>query len=50
MYAILGLAGGEAHVISNARGVVTENETRSLAISQRLFGTRAIILIRHTDS
>jgi carbonic anhydrase len=49
VYAILGLAGGEAHVIRNAGGVVTDDEIRSLAISQRLLGTREIILIHHTD-
>jgi carbonic anhydrase len=49
VYAILGLADGEAHVIRNAGGVVTDDEIRSLAISQRLLGTREIILIHHTD-
>jgi carbonic anhydrase len=49
IYAILGLAEGEAHVIRNAGGVVTDDEIRSLAISQRLLGTREIILIHHTD-
>jgi len=49
VYAILGLADGEAHVIRNAGGVVTADEIRSLAISQRLLGTREIILIHHTD-
>ncbi|QUQ71530.1 beta-class carbonic anhydrase [Kutzneria sp. CA-103260] len=49
VYALLGLAEGEAHVIRNAGGVVTEDEIRSLAISQRLLGTREIILIHHTD-
>ena len=49
VYAILGLGGGEAHVIRNAGGVVTEDEIRSLAISQRLLGTREVILIHHTD-
>jgi carbonic anhydrase len=47
--AILGLGDGEAHVIRNAGGVVTDDEIRSLAISQRLLGTREIILIHHTD-
>jgi carbonic anhydrase len=46
---ILGLKEGEAHVIRNAGGVVTEDEIRSLAISQRLLGTLEIILIHHTD-
>src|SRR6266851_1560793 len=49
LYAILRLAEGEAHVIRNAGGVVTDDEIRSLAISQRLLGTREIILIHHTD-
>src|SRR6202046_2224052 len=49
VYAILGLADAEAHVIRNAGGVVTDDEIRSLAISQRLLGTTEIILIHHTD-
>jgi carbonic anhydrase len=49
VYRILGLADGEAHVIRNAGGVATDDEIRSLAISQRLLGTREIILIHHTD-
>jgi carbonic anhydrase len=49
VYAALGLADGEAHVIRNAGGVVTDDEIRSLAISQRLLGTTEIILIHHTD-
>jgi carbonic anhydrase len=49
VYAILGLHDGEAHVIRNAGGVVTDDEIRSLAISQRLLGTREIILVHHTD-
>jgi len=49
VYAILGLGEGEAHVIRNAGGVITDDEIRSLAISQRLLGTREIILIHHTD-
>jgi carbonic anhydrase len=49
VYAILGLQEGEAHVIRNAGGVVTDDEIRSLAISQRLLGTSEIILIHHTD-
>src|SRR6476660_6143886 len=48
-YGILGLQEGDAHVIRNAGGVVTEDEIRSLAISQRLLGTREVILIHHTD-
>jgi carbonic anhydrase len=46
---ILGIEEGEAHVIRNAGGVVTDDEIRSLAISQRLLGTEEIILIHHTD-
>ena len=49
VYGILGLEEGEAHVIRNAGGVVTDDEIRSLAISQRLLGTREILLIHHTD-
>jgi len=49
VYGLLGLAEGDAHVIRNAGGAVTEDEIRSLAISQRLLGTREIILIHHTD-
>ena len=49
VYGILGLAEGEAHVIRNAGGVVTDDEIRSLAISKRLLGTSEIILIHHTD-
>jgi carbonic anhydrase len=49
VYDILGLDLGEAHVIRNAGGVVTDDEIRSLAISQRLLGTREIVLIHHTD-
>ena len=49
VYRILGLQEGEAHVIRNAGGVVTDDEIRSLAISQRLLGTEEIVLIHHTD-
>jgi carbonic anhydrase len=49
VYRILGLNEGEAHVIRNAGGVVTDDEIRSLTISQRLLGTQEIILIHHTD-
>jgi carbonic anhydrase len=48
-YGILGLSEGDAHVIRNAGGVVTDEEIRSLAISQHLLGTEEIILIHHTD-
>jgi carbonic anhydrase len=49
VYGALGLAEGDAHVIRNAGGVVTDDEIRSLTISQRLLGTEEIILIHHTD-
>jgi carbonic anhydrase len=49
VYSILGLQEGEAHVIRNAGGVITDDEIRSLTISQRLLGTQEIILIHHTD-
>jgi carbonic anhydrase len=49
IYGILGLKEGDAHVIRNAGGVITDDEIRSLMISQRLLGTREIILIHHTD-
>lgn len=49
VYGALGLDEGDAHVIRNAGGVITEDEIRSLAISQRLLGTKEIILIHHTD-
>jgi len=48
-YGLLGLSEGDAHVIRNAGGVITDDEIRSLAISQRLLGTKEIILIHHTD-
>ncbi len=47
--ALLGLLEGDAHVIRNAGGVVTDDVIRSLVISQRLLGTREIMLIHHTD-
>ncbi len=49
VFAALGLADGDAHVLRNAGGVVTDDVIRSLAISQRLLGTREIALIQHTD-
>ena len=49
VHGLLGLELGDAHVIRNAGGVVTEDEIRSLAISQRLLGTTEIVLIHHTD-
>jgi carbonic anhydrase len=48
-YGLLGLSEGDAHVIRNAGGVVTDDEIRSLAISQHLLGTEEIIVIHHTD-
>ncbi len=47
--AALGFKDGDAHVIRNAGGVVTDDVIRSLAISQRLLGTREIMLVHHTD-
>ncbi|HEX4395275.1 MAG TPA: carbonic anhydrase [Mycobacterium sp.] len=49
VHSLLGINEGEAHVIRNAGGVVTDDAIRSLAISQRLLGTTEIILIHHTD-
>jgi carbonic anhydrase len=48
-YGLLGLSEGDAHVIRNAGGVVTDDAIRSLTISQRLLGTTEIVLIHHTD-
>jgi carbonic anhydrase len=48
-YPILGLELGDAHVIRNAGGVITDDEIRSLAISQHLLGTEEVMLIHHTD-
>lgn len=48
VYAVLGLSPGDAHVIRNAGGVVTEDVIRSLAVSQRLLGTTEVMLIHHT--
>ena len=49
IFALLGLGNGEAHVIRNAGGVVTDDVIRSLCLSQRSLGTREIVLIHHTD-
>ena len=49
VFAALGLRDGDAHVLRNAGGVITDDVIRSLAISQRLLGTREIMLIHHTD-
>ena len=49
VYGMLGLQEGDAHVIRNAGGIITDDEIRSLSISQRLLGTKEIILIHHTD-
>jgi len=49
IFQMLGLAHGDAHVIRNAGGVVTDDVVRSLVLSQRLLGTREIILLHHTD-
>ena len=48
-FAILGLGNGEAHIIRNAGGVITDDVIRSLTLSQRFLGTREIILVHHTD-
>jgi carbonic anhydrase len=48
-YALLGLSEGDAHIIRNAGGVLTDDAVRSLAISQHLLGTEEIVLIHHTD-
>ncbi len=49
LFPLLGLAVGDAHVIRNAGGVVTDDTIRSLTISQHLLGTREIVLVHHTD-
>jgi carbonic anhydrase len=49
LFGMLGLSVGDAHVIRNAGGVVTEDTLRSLAISQHLLGTRSVVLVHHTD-
>lgn len=49
MFEMLGLGHGDAHVIRNAGGVVTDDVVRSLVLSQRLLGTREVLLIHHTD-
>lgn len=48
-FAVLGLGNGEAHIIRNAGGVITDDVIRSLCLSQRFLGTREVILIHHTD-
>src|SRR3954447_23692883 len=49
VFAALGLSDGEAHVLRNAGGVITDDVIRSLAVSQRRLGTREVMLIHHTD-
>jgi carbonic anhydrase len=49
LYPLLGLRNGDAHLIRNAGGVVTDDAIRSLAISQHLLGTQEIVLVHHTD-
>jgi carbonic anhydrase len=49
VFSALGLAHGEAHVLRNAGGVITDDVIRSLAISQRRLGTREAMLVHHTD-
>jgi carbonic anhydrase len=49
VFKLLGLGNGEAHIIRNAGGVITDDVIRSLCLSQRLLGTREILLLHHTD-
>jgi len=49
VFALLGLAHGEAHIIRNAGGVITDDVIRSLCLSQRFLGTREVVLVHHTD-
>ena len=49
LFALFGLRDGEAHLLRNAGGVVTDDVIRSLAVSQRLFGTEEVVLVHHTD-
>jgi carbonic anhydrase len=49
IFEMLGLAHGEAHIIRNAGGIVTDDVIRSLVLSQRLLGTREVLLVHHTD-
>jgi carbonic anhydrase len=49
IFALLGLGHGEAHIIRNAGGVITDDVVRSLCLSQRHLGTREIVLVHHTD-
>ena len=48
-FAVLGLGHGEAHIIRNAGGIITDDVIRSLCLSQRFLGTREIVLVHHTD-
>jgi carbonic anhydrase len=48
-FQILGLGNGEAHIVRNAGGIITDDVIRSLCLSQRFLGTREIILLHHTD-
>jgi carbonic anhydrase len=49
IFQILGLGNGEAHIIRNAGGIITDDVIRSLCLSQRFLGTREIVLLHHTD-
>lgn len=49
IFKILGLENGEAHIVRNAGGVITDDVIRSLCLSQRFLGTREIVLLHHTD-
>ncbi len=48
-FAVLGLANGDAHIVRNAGGVITDDVIRSLCLSQRFLGTREVVLVHHTD-
>lgn len=49
VFKVLGLENGEAHIIRNAGGVITDDVIRSLCLSQRFLGTQEIVLVHHTD-
>jgi len=49
VFSLLGLEPGDAHIIRNAGGVVTDDVIRSLVLSQRVMGTRGIVIVQHTD-
>jgi carbonic anhydrase len=49
LYSLLGLERGDAHIVRNAGGLVTDDALRSLSVSQRLLGTEAIVVVMHRD-